>query len=286
MENNWRRASGLPSLLFAFFTLTLQLLDVVAASRAVTYGSAIALVHEGSGHRLYSGKIAWGSGSIGQAVIKCDLLADSARRLYAFVTAVRGACLLTAQPAPLGSSPPLWLVRPLSLSRGLLPLDAADAKAPGAFSSVGAAGAPVMCGAPVMLEHVGSQAVLRAGQGEAPLSPNNEVGAASGSEGLESRFLVECVGGGDVWRVDSPVKLKNALLDANLQASKQHAFNYSNCGRGCPIAGHLEVSVARGKPSSWSWHQQATDTWTAQPQLLFHAEGEAEESADDARDEL
>ncbi|KAL8440670.1 hypothetical protein Emag_007833 [Eimeria magna] len=270
MEGSWRRASGLPPLLFALFAsflLRLRLLDVAAASRAVTYGSAIALVHEGSGHRLYSGKIAWGSGSIGQAV--------AARRLYALAAA-------TAQPAPVGSPPPLWLVRPSSFSRGPLPLDAADAKARDAFSAVGAAGTPVLCGAPVMLEHVGSQAVLRAGQGEAPLSSNNEVGAASGLEGLESRFLVECVGGGDVWRVNSPVKLKNALLDANLQVSKQHA----NCGRGCPIAGHLEVSVTRGKPSAWSWHQQATDTWTAQPQLLFHAEGEAEEGADDARDEL
>ncbi|KAL8273333.1 hypothetical protein Esti_002737 [Eimeria stiedai] len=262
MQGSWLRAPGLPPLLSALFTflLGLQQLDVAAASRAVTYGSAIALVHDGSGHRLYSGKIAWGSGSIGQAV--------------------------TAQPAPLGSSASLWLVRPPSSSRGPLPFDAADAKASRAFSSVGAAGAPVMCGAPVMFEHVGSQAVLRAGHGEAPLSPNNEVGAASVFEGLEARFLVECVDGGDVWRVDSPVKLKNALLDANLQASKQHAFSYSNCGRGCPIAGHLEVSVARGKPSAWSWQQQATDTWTAQPQLLFHAEGEADESAEDARDEL
>ncbi|KAL8438177.1 hypothetical protein ACSSS7_000412 [Eimeria intestinalis] len=264
MEGCWRRAPGLRFplfFLFTFFLLGQQMLYVAAASRAVTYGSAIALVHEGSGHRLYSGKIAWGSGSRGQVV--------------------------TAQPAPLGSSPSLWLVRPSSLPRGPLPFDAANLKASGALSFVGAAGTPVMCGAPVVLEHVGSQAVLRAGHGDAPLSSDNEVGAASGIEGLESRFLVECVRGGDVWRVDSPVKLKNALLDANLQASKQHAFSYSNCGRGCPIAGHLEVSVGRGKPSAWSWQQQATDTWTAQPQLVFHAEGEeADESAEDARDEL
>ncbi|KAL8439475.1 hypothetical protein Efla_004674 [Eimeria flavescens] len=266
MERRGRKARGpLRPASFPFFLFLLCLFGcqqqpgVLAASRAVTYGSAIALVHDNSGHKLYSGKIAWGSGSIGQAV--------------------------TAQPAPVGSAPSLWLVRPAGAPRGPSAFDPEDSKAPAAFSSVGAAGTPVKCGSRVMFEHVGSQAVLRAGQGEAPLSNNNEVGAASGSEGPEAQFTVDCVGGGEMWRTGAQVKLKNALLDANLQASKQHAFSYSNCGRGCPIAGHLEVSVARGKPSAWSWQQQTTDVWTAQPQLLFHVEGETED-ADEGHDEL
>lgn len=221
-------------------------------ARAVTYGSAISLVH-GSGHKLYSGKIAWGSGSMGQAV--------------------------TAQPAA-DISPSMWLVRPAAVPPPA-PLDPQQVAEPPA-PSVGT-GIPVKCGSTVMLEHVGSQALLRAGESEAPLSPNHEVGAAPGAEGRDSRFIVECVEGGDVWRTGAAVKLKNVLFDSNLQASKQHAFSYSNCGRGCPIAGHLEVSVARSRPSSWSW-QQPADSWTAQPQLLFHAEGETDDN--DAHDEL
>lgn len=223
------------------------------AARAVTYGSAISLVHEASGHRLYSGKIAWGSGSMGQAV--------------------------TAQPVT-DASPSLWLVRPAALpsAAALDPL-----QPPGPSPPAVGAGIPVRCGSTVLLEHVGSQAMLRAGPSEAPLSPNHEVGASGGSEGRDSRFVVECVDGGDVWRTGAPIRLRNVLLDSILQASKQHAFSYSNCGRGCPIAGHLEVSVVRGRTSSWSW-QQPTDSWTAQPQLLFHAEGETEDY--DAHDEL
>ncbi|CDJ45690.1 hypothetical protein, conserved [Eimeria brunetti] len=98
----------------------------------VTFGSAIALVHEASGHKLYSGKISWGSSSAGQAV--------------------------TAQPPTDSSSSSLW-----------------------------------------QLQHLSSQASLRAGQGEAPLSPNYEVGAAAGAEGLDAVFMVECVKGGDVY---------------------------------------------------------------------------------------
>ncbi|XP_026193915.1 stromal cell-derived factor 2-like protein [Cyclospora cayetanensis] len=221
--------------------------EAQGAPRAVTYGSAIALVHEASGHKLYSGKISWGSGSVGQAVT-----AQPATDATASLWSVRAAALPAPSPLdpqqPAGSPPP----------------------------TVGA-GVPVRCGSSVVLEHVGSQALLRTGPAEAPLSPNHEVGAALVPEGRDSRFVVECTGDGDVWRVGHPVKLRNMLLGANLQASQQHAFSYSNCGRGCPIAGHLEVSVVRGRPSSWSW-QQPADSWTAQPQLLFFAEGETEEN--------
>lgn len=227
--------------------------DALGAARAVTFGSVISLVHEGSGHKLYSGKISWGSGSMGQAV--------------------------TAQPAADGS-PALWLVRPSAVPQPsafdpLLP-DVAP------LPSVGA-GSPVKCGSHVMFEHVGSQALLRAGDSEAPLSSNYAVGASGGSEAQDSRFVVECGEGGDIWRTGAAVKLRNVMLDAHLQASKQHSFSYSNCGRGCPIAGHLEVSVVRGRPSSWSW-QQPADAWSAQPQLLFHAEGETDEN--EGHDEL
>lgn len=50
-----------------------------------------------------------------------------------------------------------------------------------------------------------------------------QVGASGGAEGHDSRFVVECVEGGDVWRTGAPVRLRNVLLDSNLQASKQHA---------------------------------------------------------------
>ncbi|OEH77790.1 hypothetical protein cyc_06083 [Cyclospora cayetanensis] len=200
--------------------------EAQGAPRAVTYGSAIALVHEASGHKLYSGKISWGSGSVGQAVT-----AQPATDATASLWSVRAAALPAPSPLdpqqPAGSPPP----------------------------TVGA-GVPVRCGSSVVLEHVGAALV---------------------PEGRDSRFVVECTGDGDVWRVGHPVKLRNMLLGANLQASQQHAFSYSNCGRGCPIAGHLEVSVVRGRPSSWSW-QQPADSWTAQPQLLFFAEGETEEN--------
>lgn len=227
--------------------------EAQATSRAVTYGSGIALVHEASGHKLYSGKIAWGSGSVGQAV--------------------------TAQPAAEGS-PSMWLVRPAGPppAAAFDPQQPQDAAAP---PNTGA-GVPVKCGSTILLEHVGSQALLRTGQSEAPLSPHHEVGASAGGEGPEFRFVVEC-GEGDVWRTGAPVKLRNVMLGSTLQASKQHAFSYSNCGRGCPIAGHLEVSVARGRPSTWSW-QQPADAWSAQPQLLFYAEGETDDS--DLHDEL
>lgn len=60
-------------------------------------------------------------------------------------------------------------------------------------------------------------------------------------------------------------------------------FTYSNCGRGCPIASHLEVSVMKGQPSSWSW-AKPSDNWLAQPQLLFFGNGATEEG--ETHDEL
>lgn len=229
---------------------------VGAAQQPVTFGSAIALVHEASGHKLYSGKISWGSSSAGQAV--------------------------TAQPASEASSSSMWQVRPV-VNPIVAPFDPSSSSSVSASSLGFGVGVPVACGSRVVLQHVNSQAALRAGQAEAPLSPNYEVGASSGAEGPESVFVVECTKDGDVWRSGVPVKLRNAFLDSNLQASQQHMFTYNNCGRGCPIASHLEVSVVKSRPSSWSWNKPA-DSWVAQPQLLFLAEGEAAEAS--ARDEL
>ncbi|CDJ32355.1 uncharacterized protein EMH_0012180 [Eimeria mitis] len=132
--------------LFLLLLLSFTAAQIAAAAQQeqqqqqpITFGSAIALVHEASGHKLYSGKISWGSASAGQAVVS----------------------------------------------------------------------------------------------------------ASSGSEGPESVFIVECANEKDVWRAGAPVKLKNLLLGSALQASKQHVFSYNNCGRGCPIASHLEVSVLK-----------------------------------------
>lgn len=85
-------------------------------------------------------------------------------------------CLLclssqTAQPAA-ESSPSLWLVRPPSLPHPS-PFDPSLAAGP-STACVGA-GSPVKCGSQVVFEHAGSQALLRAGQAEAPLSSHHGV---------------------------------------------------------------------------------------------------------------
>lgn len=60
------------------------------------------------------------------------------------------------------------------------------------------------------------------------------------------------------------------------------SFSQSNCGRGCPISGHLEVSATASAPW-WGW-EVPEDNWKAEPFLLLYAEGENGET--DARDEL
>lgn len=82
------------------------------------------------------------------------------------------SCAQTAQPAA-ESSPSMWLVRPAGLPAATAfdPQQPQDAAAP---PSAGA-GVPVKCGSIISLEHVGSHALLRTGQSEAPLSSNHEV---------------------------------------------------------------------------------------------------------------
>ncbi|CDJ58794.1 hypothetical protein EMWEY_00053230 [Eimeria maxima] len=161
---------------------------VGAAQQPVTFGSAIALVHEASGHNLSCSLPLYASFAVPFCgLYLCLSLPFSSKFLvlWHFVVPLTrwpvGSALSvysrvrTAQPASEASSSSMWQVRPV-VNPIVAPFDPSSSSSVSASSLGFGVGVPVACGSRVVLQHVNSQAALRAGQAEAPLSPNYEVG--------------------------------------------------------------------------------------------------------------
>ncbi|PFH34954.1 hypothetical protein BESB_058410 [Besnoitia besnoiti] len=247
-----RRA--LSSALIIFFVFSLHSCPAEGArpknGRPVTYGSSVLLINNATGFKLFSGKISWGSGSGQQAV-----------------TAMPSSEKVTASNVLWTVSPPLSANRPRPLESAVLARAAAkagesppsDEPAP-ALLTEGAAGEPVRCNSVVVLEHGSSGGTLQAMSVSSPISNQREVSVGSGRDERVAAFKVICGNSkAEYWLTGDAVTFEHVHLRTNLQAKREHAFTQQNCGRGCPIAGHIEVSVSTEKSrSSWGWTSPPT----------------------------
>eukprot|EP00921_Rhytidocystis_pertsovi_P011360 GHVQ01018385.1.p1 GENE.GHVQ01018385.1~~GHVQ01018385.1.p1 ORF type:complete len:366 (-),score=72.83 GHVQ01018385.1:1710-2807(-) len=198
--------------------------EAAAVSPAVTYGSAISLKHQASNYKLFSGRIAWGSGSGQQAV-----------------TAIGGDEY---------DDTVMWYVKSAEINK--IPPPGASSQltstpTPGAHRETYGAGTAVKCGAVVSLEHVDSEKNLHSHSIKSPISGQFEV-SAYGEKGVGNEgdnFIVQCLDGDkEVWRVNSVVALRHRGMGGYLKASISKRFNRENCPR-CPIEGHLEVVIGQ-----------------------------------------
>ncbi|EPR62439.1 putative transmembrane protein [Toxoplasma gondii GAB2-2007-GAL-DOM2] len=232
--------------------------------RPVTYGSAVSLVHVLSGFKLFSGKISWGSGS-GQQAVTATPSGDKA-------AAANMLWIVSAPPSGMRRQP---LDSPVMEAQMAGSKSSASSEPAPALVTPGAAGEPVRCGSVIFLEHGSSRGTLQATGASSPISSQKEVSVGAGRDTRVAGFKLVCANTkSEMWLTGDIVTFEHVRLGTNLQAKKDHQFTQQNCGRGCPIAGHIEVSVSNEKPrSSWGW-STPPDQWKASAGLMVNKEGE------------
>lgn len=231
--------------------------------RPVTYGSAVSLVHVLSGFKLFSGKISWGSGS-GQQAVTAIPSADKAA----------AANMLWIVSAPSSGFRRKPLDSPVLVAE-TAGLQGTSSQLVPALVTPGAAGEPVRCGSVILLEHGSSRGTLQATGASSPISSQKEVSVGTGRDDRLAAFKVVCANAkAENWLTGDIVTFEHVRLGTNLQAKRDHQFTQQNCGRGCPIAGHIEVSVSNEKSrSSWGW-SSPPDQWKAAAGLMVNKEGD------------